>query len=78
MKLNSKYTLAWILWILGFLGIEYMAIKDKRKGDTLSEHVWKIIGTKHKGSKTAAMWAVRIGLAGLIAWLIPHFFTAGV
>ena len=78
MKLNGKYTWGWVLWILGFLGLEYAAIKDKRKGDTLSEHVWAVIGTKHKGKKTALMWVARIGLAGLFAWLIPHFFTAGI
>lgn len=78
MELNKKYTVAWVLWILGFLAIEYAAIKDKKEGDTLSEHVWKVIGTKHKGKKTAAMWAVRIGLGALFVWVIPHFFTAGV
>ena len=76
MKLNWKYTLGWILWILGFLGLEYFAIRDKRKGDTLSEHVWATIGTKTK-KKTVAMWAFRLGLGGLFVWLIPHFFTAG-
>ena len=77
IKLNKKYTVGWILWIIGFLGLEYAAIKDKRKGDTLSEHVWATIGTKTK-TKTALMWAARIGLAGLIAWLIPHFFTGAI
>ena len=78
MKLNPKYTAMWIAWILGFLAIEYAAIKDKRQGDTLSEHVWKVIGTKHKGPKTALMWTARVGLGVLFAWLIPHFFTASL
>ena len=77
MKLNKKYTWAWILWIFGFLAIEYAAIKDKRKGDTLSEHVWATIGTKTK-TKTALMWVSRIGLGVLFAWLIPHFFTGAI
>jgi hypothetical protein len=77
MKLNSKYTMLWIAWILGFLGIEYAAMKNKRRGDTLTEHVWATIGTKTKG-KTAAMWIARIGLGGLLLWLIPHFFTGAV
>jgi len=76
MKLNRKYTIAWILWILGFAAIEFMAVKDKRQGDTLSEHVWSVIGTNHKGSKTALMWTARIVLGVGFAWLIPHFFTA--
>jgi len=74
MKLNKKYTWAWILWIVGFGVIEYMAIKDKRKGDTLSEHVWKPIGTNHKGKKTAAMWVARGALIAFFTWIIPHFF----
>jgi hypothetical protein len=73
---NKKYTWAWILWILAFGVIEFAAIKDKREGDTLSEHVWKVIGTK--GKKDAGKWILRLGLAGLFAWLIPHFFTAGI
>lgn len=74
MKLNKKYTIAWILWMVGFLAIEYSALKDKRKGDTLSEHVWATIGTKTK-TKTALMWGARIGLGVLFAWLVPHFFA---
>ena len=74
MKLNKKYTLAWILWIIGFGVIEYSALKNKEKGDTLSEHVWKVAGTKTK-TKSALNWIIRIGLGGLFAWLIPHFFT---
>ncbi len=76
MNLNWKYTLGWILWVVGFLGLEYAAIKDRRKGDTLSEHVWATIGTK-TATKTTVMWVFRIGLGGLIAWMIPHFFTGG-
>lgn len=75
MKLNPKYTIAWILWIVGFAAIEYMAIKDKKEGDTLSEHVWEVIGTDNKGKKTAAMWGARIVLGVGFAWLVPHFFT---
>ncbi len=74
MKLNWKYTLGWILWIVGFGVLEYKALKDKREGDTLSEHVYKVIGTKAV-KKSWVNWVFRIGLGGLFAWLIPHFFT---
>lgn len=77
MKLNWKYTLGWILWVVGFLGLEYAAIKDRRQGDTLSEHVWATIGTKTK-TKTGIMWVFRVGLGVLVAWLIPHFFTGAI
>lgn len=75
MKLNWKYTLGWIIWILGFGVLEYKAIKNKSEGDTLSEHVWSVIGTG-ADSPSALNWVFRIGLGGLFAWLIPHFFMA--
>lgn len=74
MKLNWKYTVGWIVWILGFGALEYAAIKDKRKGDTLSEHVWEVVGTKTK-NKSAINWGLRIVLGGFFAWVIPHLFT---
>ena len=77
MKLNSKYTWAWVLWLLAFGVIEWKAINNKSSGDTLSEHVWKLIGTK-ADKKSAAHWTFRAGLVAFLAWLIPHFFTAGV
>jgi len=74
MKLNWKYTVGWIIWILGFGVLEYKAVKDKKKGDTLSEHVWQVVGTTTK-KKSALNWVLRGGLGVLFAWLIPHFFT---
>jgi len=80
VKENSKYTWAWILWVVAFGVIEYKAIKDKKKGDTLSEHVWKLAKIKKKpgvfeGEKTAwQAWLFRGALGGLFVWLIPHLF----
>ena len=73
-NLNWKYSLGWLIWILGFGVLEYRAIKDKDKGDTLSEHVWSVVGTK-TAKKHWVNWVFRIGLGGLFAWLIPHFAT---
>jgi len=74
MSLNKKYTWLWAIWLVAFGVIEYAALKDKDKGDTLSEHVWKLIGTKTPG-RNWENWIFRAGLVGLFAWLIPHFFT---
>lgn len=74
MKLNSKYTYLWIVWLAMFGAVEWSAIKNKKSGDTLSEHIWKLIGTKGK-ARTALNWGARLGLGLLLAWLIPHFFT---
>jgi len=39
---SNPYTIAWIVWALGFLGIEGAALFNAEKNDTLSEHIWKI------------------------------------
>ena len=77
MKLNKKYTVLWIVWILGFGVIEYSALKNKKPGDTLTAHVRKLVGTKTKG-RNWENWIFRIGLVGFFAWIIPHFFTGAV
>jgi len=77
MKLNSKYTKLWIIWILAFGVIEYSALQDKDEGATLSSHIWKLIGTNTPG-RNWENWVARIGLGGLILWAIPHFFTGSI
>ena len=64
------YTIAWLVWITAFLGIEGAALLDKKKGDTLSEHVWKWfrISDKPQG------WNIRrLALLGGTGWLMLHF-----
>jgi len=61
------FTWAWILWALAFVGIEGAALANKRRGDTLSEHVWRI--RAHK----AGRW----GLAAFLGWLVYHFLVEG-
>lgn len=77
MKLNKNYTIAWILWLLAFGVIEYKAIADKKEGDTLSEHVRKLIGT-NVDLRTGAQWGFRVIVGIFFAWAIPHFFTGSV
>lgn len=73
MKLNWKYTLGWIVWIIGFGLLEYRAIKNKKPGDTLSAHVWSVIGTG-SDSPSVLNWITRGVLAVGFGWLIPHFY----
>jgi len=75
MKLNSKYTWLWIIWIAAFGVIEYAALKNKKEGRSLSAHVKKLIGTNTPG-RNWENWLARIVLAGGFIWVIPHFFTA--
>lgn len=71
--MNWKYSIGWIVWILGFGVLEYKALKDKKKGDTLSEHVWATIG-QGQDSPSWINWTFRIILGVGFAWLVPHFF----
>ena len=74
MKLNRKYTALWVVWIVAFGVIEYAALKNKDTGDTLSEHIWKLIGTNTPG-RNWENWLARAVLAGGFVWAVPHFFT---
>lgn len=51
---------------------ELVALLNKRDGDTLSEHVWRIarIGDRRP---TALVWAVRALIALTMIWLAGHF-----
>lgn len=42
----SWFTLAWILWALAFCVIEGVALVNRQRGDTLSEHMWAWLGIR--------------------------------
>lgn len=63
------YTWAWIIWVLWFLVIEALALIDKDRKDTFSEHVWTV--RDHGGS---LFWFM---LAGFLLWLAYHFLFEG-
>lgn len=67
----SLYTLAWVIWAAAFLVIEGIALADRRLGDTLSEHVWKVFKVRDR-RPTAATWAVRVPLYVFLVWLSGH------
>jgi hypothetical protein len=73
MKLNKKYTIAWILWVLIFIYLETMAIIDKKKGDTLTEHV-RELATLNPWQKVSVIGAgaVLLGSGAFCVWWIPH------
>ena len=68
------FTYGWIVWAAFFVLWEGMAVFNNVPGDTLSEHVWKVIGTDND-ERTAVMWMWRAFLLLLLAWLIPHMMT---
>lgn len=57
--------LVWIVWLLIGSAWEVKALKDKKKGDTLTESIRPIIGSH------PIIWFVG---AGLFVWTGLHFF----
>ena len=70
----SGWTVAWLFWLGMFIVIEGLALFDKDRGDTLSEHVWKWFAIK---GKPTGYKMRRFVLLAFWAWLTIHFFTGG-
>lgn len=62
------YTLAWIVMALWFVVWETLALKRKKGGDTLSEHVWWLL------KRGPVVWWAG---AGFLTWLFGHFLLGG-
>lgn len=75
MKLDRKYVMLWIVWLLMFGCIEFAALKNKKEGDTFTALIRKLMGTGTPG-RNWENWAFRIGGAAFFIWIIPHFYTA--
>ena len=72
------FTLAWVAVLVWFVVWEGAALVRKRRGDTLSEHVWDwfcLRGAKQGKSR----WCVlrRVAFFGFWIWLTVHFLTGG-
>jgi len=72
----SGYTLAWAVWLAAFAVIEGKALRDNRKNDTLSEHVWQWFAVKDRAAPYGQLR--RATLAMGMAWLAGHFLTGGL
>lgn len=74
----SWYTWAWILWILAFAVIEGIALVDRRRDDTLSEHTWDVFCLRGKKAGKSP-WCVvrRIAFFSFWLWLSVHFLSGG-
>lgn len=56
-----------------FIVVEAIAVFNDVPGDTLSEHIWWLVGT---GSERAGWnWFFRVVLLGGMLWMISHFMT---
>lgn len=63
-KLKRKYTIAWVGMIVWFAAWEGFAVFNAEPGDTLSEHVWWMLGAP----------VVTYAGLGAFIWLGLHFF----
>lgn len=63
------------IWILVFAAgglTELVALFTRRRGDTLSEHVW-MLTRPGSGKPGIALWASRGAVALVCLWLAGHF-----
>ena len=72
----SKYTAAWVLWILVFLVFEGMAIADRKLGDTFTEHFrkWLRLNTWSVTTRRqqVSLWITRVIVILFGTWLTLH------
>ena len=74
---SKYYRYLWIGWAAAFIGIEFAAIKNNKRGDTLSENVWAVLGT-WKSNPNGWQKTARVGMAAGLAWLAYHFLPTGL
>jgi hypothetical protein len=79
----TGFEIAWAAWAGAFIVIEGIALKRKQPGDTLSEQVWRIFGTRRdveypKGQPSGLLRLRRFALLAFLAWLSIHFLTGGL
>ncbi len=67
--IDPLFTVLWGLIFGAGLIVEIIAIRRKGKGDTLSEHVWKLLRTNV---------VVYFVVLGFFIWLVIHFFGFGL
>ncbi|MGW3323894.1 hypothetical protein [Streptomyces virginiae] len=80
----TGFEIAWASWAGAFVVIEGVALYRKQPGDTLSEQIWRIFGTRRdieytaKGAQPRGLLrARRFALVAFLAWLAAHFLSGG-
>lgn len=67
----NAFTVAWVVWLLGFAVLEGVALARKAPGDTLSEHVWSWFRVRDE-RPTPLVWLLRVPLLIGGVWLTGH------
>lgn len=79
----TGFEIAWAAWAGAFVVIEGIALKRKQPGDTLSEQVWRLFGTRRdveypKGQPSGLLRLRRFTLLAGLVWLVVHLMTGGL
>lgn len=72
----SIWSWLWVALLGACALVELAAILNKKKGDTLSEHVWKWFAVKDKKRVGWLGFRRTMLLLGMV-WLTVHFVTGG-
>ena len=64
------YTAGWVFWLVWFAVLETLALLDADMGDTLTEHVRRVI--LHDDRPRPVVYFV---FAGFLVWLVLHFLA---
>jgi len=67
----SGWAWVWLVWMSVFAVVEGMALANKSKDDTLSEHVWKWFHVDGR-RPTGFTWVLRGLLLTFLVWLVGH------
>lgn len=70
----SWFTWAWIAWLLIFVVVEAVAVRNDVRDDTLSEHLRQWFSVHTKPGRTAFL----VVFAGFAAWFAVHILTGTV
>lgn len=68
---NLLWPAIWIGWVLLGVVLEFIALRSKAKGDTLSENIWSMFNHSTYGKFATYM------LSAFLIWLVIHFATKG-
>lgn len=71
MRKISGFTVAWAFWVLFFLVVEGIALFRKGKGDTFSEHWWRVWRVRERVPMPlrVLLTAVQVTFG---VWLVGH------
>lgn len=73
MELDLVFTVMWAAWIAAFLAIEIPALIQRRRGDTLTDHVMWF--QRLRVGRVPIGWIL---FGAFWTWLTTHFVTGWI